>query len=174
MADRVARGRGGGPSKSPARSRPDESATVASCPRSHRAHGSACEPRRVAEPRCPSAGAMPAPGDPANERNVRHPVRGGCPAASATTEQPADPLGLEPESVADVFEGEGPAHVGRVEPLRRLFEQTPAAYRLGGCASTEGPNRILEHRGHKPELRRALGRPLQQLDELHREHLVRH
>src|SRR5262249_49351866 len=36
----------------------------------------------------------------------------------------ADPLGLEPASVADVFERERPSHVGRLEPLRRLFEQT--------------------------------------------------
>src|SRR5439155_17628844 len=79
----------------------------------------------------------------------------------------------ERESVADVLESERPARIGRVEPLRGLPEQTLAAYGSRARASAERPYRVLEHRGHEPQLRRPLRGPLQELGELHRQHLVR-
>src|SRR5207253_4316830 len=121
----------------------------------------------------PSGDGMPASGDPTNGRDLDGPARRGRLGAHPAAEQAADPIRLERESVADVLEGERPARIGRIEPLRGLPEQSLAAYPSRARASAERPYRVLEHRGHEPQLRRPLRGPLQELGELHRQHLVR-
>jgi len=141
--------------------------------RGSNSRGSGCELPRVSEPGCPASDGMPASSDPTDVRDLDEPVCARRVGALPTTEQPTDPPGLEGKCVADVLERERPGHVRRFEPVRRLTKETLAANPSRAGASAERPDRVLEHRGHEPQLGRPFGGPLQELGELHRQYLLR-
>jgi len=116
---------------------------------------------------------MPASSDPTDAWDLGQAVPAPRLGALPTTEQRTDPPGREGECVADVLERERPAHVRQFEPVCRPTKETLAANSWRAGASAERPDRVLEYRGHEPELGRPFGGPLQELGELHGQYLLR-
>src|SRR2546428_2820517 len=85
------------------------------------------------------------------------------------TEPTPEIVGIEPEDVADVLEGEEPALVGILDPLLGLVEELLAAGVLRPGLLAVHVDRVLEHGDHETALAVMLAAPADPIEELRRQ-----